>query len=98
MRKIAKRTGIEKNVNPHNFRHSRATDLANWMTEAQMDKFFGWILGRKMASVYIHLSGRDIDKVVLRIYGKIKENAHEQLKTRYAHYVDMRTRLRLSFA
>jgi len=35
-----------------------------------------------MASVYIHLSGRDIDEVILRIYGKIKENSHEQLKTR----------------
>ena len=41
LRKIAKRAGIKKNVNPHNFRHSRATDLANWMTEAQMDKFLG---------------------------------------------------------
>ncbi len=80
LRKIAKRAGVRKDVNPHNFRHSRATDLANWMTEAQMDKFFGWVIGSKMASVYIHLSGRDIDEVILKIHVKIKEETHEQLK------------------
>ncbi len=78
----ARRTGVRKDVNPHNFRHSRATDLANWMTEAQMDKFFGWVLGSKIVSIYIHLSGKDIDEAILRIYGKVKESSYEQLKTK----------------
>lgn len=39
--RIAKRAGIKKRVNPHNFRHSRATYLANFLTEAQMKEFFG---------------------------------------------------------
>jgi len=30
----AKKAGIKKRVNPHNFRHSRATYLANYLTEA----------------------------------------------------------------
>lgn len=80
LRKIAKRAGIKKDVNPHNFRHSRATNLANWMTEAQMDEYFGWVPGSRMASVYIHLSGRSLDEVILRIYGKIKEESNEQLR------------------
>jgi integrase/recombinase XerD len=84
LRKIAKRAGIKKKVNPHIFRHSRATDLANLLTEAQMKKYFGWTNDSKMASVYVHLSGRDIDEAILRIHGKLDENeklTHEQLKT-----------------
>lgn len=36
LRRIAKRAGIKKKVNPHSFRHARATFLANLLTEAQM--------------------------------------------------------------
>lgn len=84
LRKIANRAGVKKRINPHMFRHSRATDLANLLTEAQMKKFFGWTKDSKMASVYVHLSGRDIDEAILRIHGKLDENgrvSHEQLKT-----------------
>ncbi len=84
LRKIAKRAEIKKKVNPHMFRHSRATDLANLLTEAQMKKYFGWTNDSKMASVYVHLSGRDVDEAILRIHGKLDENEklkHEQLKT-----------------
>jgi integrase len=84
LRKIAKRAGIKKKVNPHIFRRFRATDLANLLTEAQMKQYFGWTKDSKMASVYVHLSGRDIDEAILRIHGKLDKNeklAHEQLKT-----------------
>lgn len=67
--RIAKRTGIKKKVNPHNFRHSRATYLANFLTEAQMKEHFGWQQDSKMAAVYVHLSGRDVDKALLKVYG-----------------------------
>ena len=77
-----RRVGIKKDVSPRNFRHSRATNLANWMTEAQMDEYFGWVLRSRMASVYIHLSGRNLDEVILRIHGKIKEESNEQLRTK----------------
>ncbi len=67
--RIAKKAGIKKNVNPHNFRHSRATYLANFLTEAQMKEHFGWTQDSKMAAVYVHLSGRDVDKALLKVYG-----------------------------
>jgi hypothetical protein len=67
--RIAKRAGITKKVNPHNFRHSRATYLANFLTEAQMKEHFGWQQDSKMAAVYVHLSGRDVDKALLKVYG-----------------------------
>lgn len=69
LKAAAKRAGVAKRVNPHTFRHSRATYLANHLTEAQMCEFFGWVQGSDMAPVYVHLSGRDVDNALLRTYG-----------------------------
>jgi hypothetical protein len=74
IREIAEKAGIKKRVNPHSFRHSRATYLANHLTEAQMKEFFGWTQSSKMAAIYVHLSGRDVDNAVLKSYGiKVKD-------------------------
>ncbi|WP_435180946.1 tyrosine-type recombinase/integrase [Halorussus sp. AFM4] len=59
--KARERAGIQKPVNPHHFRHSRATYLANYLTEAQMCEWFGWVRGSRVPGRYVHLSGRDID-------------------------------------
>ena len=69
----ARRAGIKKKVNPHNFRHSRATHLANHLTEAQMKQYLGWVQGSNMAAIYVHLSSRDVDNALLRLYGINKE-------------------------
>ncbi|MBN3037748.1 MAG: tyrosine-type recombinase/integrase [Candidatus Diapherotrites archaeon] len=69
LRKLAKKAGITKRVNPHSFRHARATSLANKLTEAQMKEYFGWAQSSEMASIYVHLSGRDVDDALLGIYG-----------------------------
>ena len=55
LRVIAEKAGIRKSVNPHAFRHARATYLANFLTEAQMKEFFGWVQDSDMASVYVHI-------------------------------------------
>lgn len=68
----AARAKICKRVNPHNFRHSRATHLANKLTEAQMKEYFGWTQSSEMASIYVHLSGRDVDQAILAIHGLAK--------------------------
>lgn len=67
---MARKAGVKKRVNPHMFRHARATHLAKHLTEAQMKEFFGWYQGSEMAGVYVHLSGRDIDDVILKVYEK----------------------------
>ena len=61
-----------KKVNPHNFRHSRATELGgeSGMTESVLDKIFGWELGSDMSATYLHLSDAQIKKAILRTYGK----------------------------
>jgi len=60
---------IKKKFNPHLFRHSRASYLANYLTEAQLCQYMGWVPGSRMASVYVHLSGRDVDKAIMKVYG-----------------------------
>lgn len=69
IKKLAKKAGITKRVYPHVFRHSRATYLSKHLTEAQMKQYFGWMQSSKMASVYVHLSGRDVDDALLKLYG-----------------------------
>jgi integrase/recombinase XerD len=74
---IAKRAGIRKRIHPHLFRHSRATHLANKLTEQQLKIYFGWVGDSKMVSTYVHLSGRDVDEAILQLNG-IKTSIIEQ--------------------
>jgi site-specific recombinase XerD len=48
LERLQRRANLKKKVNPHNFRHSRATYLANHLTEAQMKEFFGWTQASEM--------------------------------------------------
>ncbi len=80
LHEVAKRAGINKPVNPHHFRHSRATYPANRFTEAQMCEWFGWIIGSDVPARYVHLSGRDIDAAYARIHGIKDEEVPEKSK------------------
>jgi site-specific recombinase XerD len=75
LRVAAEKCGLKKRIHPYKLRHSRATFLASKLTEAQMDQAFGWQQGSKMPSVYVHLSGRDLDDAILGVYGlkKVKD-------------------------
>lgn len=69
LKETAQKAGIKKRVYPHLFRHSRATFLANFLTEAQLKQHFGWAQASDMASTYVHLSGRDVDNTLLKLQG-----------------------------
>ena len=76
---LAIKAGVKKRVNPHTFRHSRATALASKLTEAQMKAYFGWTQSSRMAGVYVHMSGRDVDGAILGMYGmKDQENEKKE--------------------
>jgi integrase/ribosomal protein L40E len=79
LKELARKSGIRKRVYPHLFRHSRATMLANFLTEAQMKEYFGWVQGSRMASTYVHLSGRNLDEALLRIHGLSEEKKKEDV-------------------
>lgn len=69
LKQAAKKAGINKRVHPHLLRHSRATIMATKMTDAQMKHYFGWTQGSAMASIYIHMSGKDTDEAIMKAYG-----------------------------
>lgn len=66
---LAEKAGIKKRVYNHLFRHSRSTELAQHLTESQLEEHLGWVPGSDMPRVYVHLSGKQIDDALLKIYG-----------------------------
>lgn len=75
---LFKKTGIKKRCNPHMFRHSRATFMANHLTEFQMNQYFGWIQGSDMPATYVHMSGREVDSAILEMNGIHSEKKKEE--------------------
>ena len=67
VKELAQKIGIQKRVYSYIFRHSRATHLAKYLTEAQMKVYLGWSMGSKMVAIYVHLSGRDMDQRVMEL-------------------------------
>ena len=79
LKRIAKRAGITKPINPHHFRHSRATYMAQFLTEAQLKEYFGWCQESKMAARYVHLSGKQVDDAILRMHGLKQPDKKEDI-------------------
>jgi len=78
LRMLFRKAEVNKRYNPHLFRHSRATFMANHLTEFQMNQYFGWIQGSDMPSTYVHMSGREVDDAILTMNGiKTEEKKKE---------------------
>ncbi len=78
LRELAEKAGIKKSVNPHAFRHARATFLSTKLKEPVMREMFGWSNSSEMVSNYVHLSGRDVDDSLLAIYGKAEAKKNNE--------------------
>jgi hypothetical protein len=79
LKKLAKKAGITKRIYPHLFRHTRATDLAEHLTDAQLKKHFGWSQSSAMTARYIH--DPDTDNAILKMNGlEIEDAQSETLK------------------
>jgi len=83
-RRLSQKTGMK--IHAYMLRHTRLTDLAErGMGEYQLKNFAGWTVDSKMASKYVHLSGRTSLKAVLEIEGITlvdHEKKPEFIKTR----------------
>ena len=65
----AKEAGMQKRVYMHKFRHSEATDMAQFMTEPQMRIRHGWTSTSAMPDVYTHMNNDDVDNALFKHYG-----------------------------
>jgi site-specific recombinase XerD len=69
IQKIAKRSGIQKPISPHLFRHSAATRMASESLPVQVfTKQMGWS-SNKMADNYTHLDSKSQIKAILKAQG-----------------------------
>ena len=50
-------------------RHGSATENAKYLSDSELKIKHGWTMGSRMAAVYVHLSGADIDDKLCAIYG-----------------------------
>lgn len=73
IKEAGKKAGVNKPLNPHHFRHSRASILAKEFTEAQLCEYMGWVIGSTVSRTYVHLSGRDTDKAILELHDIVEK-------------------------
>lgn len=79
VRDVAKDAGIKKRVHPHLFRHTTATQLSKIWGESMLRTFLGWEANSNMPSIYISLSGEDVDNAVLSDrYGMIEKKQDDK--------------------
>jgi integrase/recombinase XerD len=66
-------TILKKNIHPHMFRHTRATEDCKLFTDREMMKLFGWKRPDQVTT-YTHISMKDVDDKDLVLHGlKSKE-------------------------
>jgi len=78
LKQAGKKAKIQKKIYPHLLRHSRLTELAKFMTESQLKEFAGWTQASAMASIYVHLSQKDLVNPLMQSEGM--EIKHEKIK------------------
>lgn len=73
IQRIVQRAGITKHVTPHLFRHSRITHMINDGVSESVIKMMMWgTINTTMFETYAHLTGKDIDSEISRVYGIVK--------------------------
>jgi site-specific recombinase XerD len=72
LRNLKERSGFKKDINPHLFRHSRATELSEFLTDAQRCNYFGWEQGSQVCRVYTHI--QDTNRAILELNGLIEKD------------------------
>ncbi len=62
---------VGRPVNPHNFRHKRATELLiqRGIPEAIVKRYMGWGNNSRMPQVYTHFNDQDVDRAILESNG-----------------------------
>jgi integrase len=81
IRRIAKRAGITKKVNPHIFRHSRIIHLIIAGLPDSIIKTMIWgNLTTEMFQTYAHLTGEDVDNAVMKMHSIVNPTEAKRQK------------------
>jgi len=67
--KRCKIAGISKRVNLKLFRHSGATNVAQFLSDELMKKRMGWSKNSTMPSRYSHMNNADVERAIFKEYG-----------------------------
>jgi integrase len=79
IQRIVQRAGITKHVTPHLFRHSRITHMINDGVQESVIKMMMWgTVNTTMFETYAHLTGKDIDNEISRVYGIVKADTKKK--------------------
>jgi integrase len=79
IQRIVERAGITKHVTPHLFRHSRITHMINDGVQESVIKMMMWgTVNTTMFETYAHLTGKDIDNEISRVYGLVKPDGKKK--------------------
>ena len=71
---------ISKRVNLKLFRHTAATTMSKFLTEAEMKKRHGWTRESNMPARYVHLVDSDVEEKILEHYGLDKKSKSNESK------------------
>lgn len=84
LERLKDRMGLDKPVNPHNFRKSSATILASneEFSEQEIKKRFGWAPNSDMLNIYVHLDDKRVTKKYLRQKGVLPPSDREKRQSR----------------
>lgn len=80
VRRRCRQAKLTKRVYLNLFRHSEATQTAQFMTEAQMRQRHGWTPYSKMPGRYVHLVNADVDRAILSHLGMIEDDDKTKVK------------------
>lgn len=89
IRRIWKRTNINKNISPHIFRHTYITNLYKnpKLTDAQRKILCGWDQDTDMAEIYVHIKSEDVARQLLEQANLVKaEERQEPAVTKEPNY------------
>lgn len=67
-------------INPHKFRHNRASQLAPRISESVLERAMGWVPASKMSRIYVHLDNEAVDRAILEANGIKKEKKAPEVR------------------
>jgi site-specific recombinase XerD len=81
LKTLKRRSGIKKPLRPNFLRHAGLTRMAKFLPEQKFKVYAGWTPDSRMAAIYVHLAGKDLDDDILRLHGKTVVEEKEPLKS-----------------